>query len=24
VNAYVGDGELVVTPTNYQRDMMVV
>ena len=24
VNAYVGDGELVVTPTNYQRDLMVV
>jgi len=24
VNAYVGDGELVVTPVEYQRDMMVV
>ena len=24
VNAYVGDGELVVTPAEYQRDMMVV
>ena len=24
VNAYVGDGELVVTPLEYQRDMMVV
>jgi Xaa-Pro aminopeptidase len=24
VNAYVGDGELVVTPADYQRDMMVV
>ena len=24
VNAYVGDGELVVTPSDYQRDMMVV
>jgi len=24
VNAYVGDGELVVTPADYQREMMVV
>src|SRR5690349_11112598 len=24
VNAYVGDGELVVTPAEYQRDIMVV
>jgi Xaa-Pro dipeptidase len=24
VNAFVGDGELVVTPVDYQRDMMVV
>jgi Xaa-Pro aminopeptidase len=24
VNAYVGDGELVVTPADYQRDMLVV
>jgi Xaa-Pro aminopeptidase len=24
VNAYVGDGELVVTPAEYQRDLMVV
>jgi Xaa-Pro aminopeptidase len=24
VNAYVGDGELVVTPIEYQRDLMVV
>jgi len=24
VNAYVGDGELVVTPVEYQRDMMIV
>ena len=24
VNAYVGDGELIVTPTEIQRDMMVV
>jgi Xaa-Pro aminopeptidase len=24
VNAYVGDGELIVTPVEYQRDMMVV
>jgi Xaa-Pro aminopeptidase len=24
VNAYVGDGELVVTPVEYQRDLMVV
>jgi Xaa-Pro aminopeptidase len=24
VNAYVGDGELIVTPAEYQRDMMVV
>ena len=24
VNAYVGDGELVVTPSEYQREMMVV
>jgi Xaa-Pro aminopeptidase len=24
INAYVGDGELVVTPAEYQRDLMVV
>ena len=24
VNAYVGDGELVVTPANYQHEMMIV
>ena len=24
VNAYVGDGELIVTPDNYQRELMVV